>query len=157
MRRSIRSIVPFAAVIMAAACGSDASGPSVSFESIAGSYAGVMGGVSQGVALDADFSLTLAQNAGSVNGTYALQGELTDGIDVVAVQGTGVISGTIAAGNNPSVNLTVTPAACPARRATFSGTYDVANRRLTLIGPVEFFDNNCNVVLRYQMNVVLTR
>ena len=157
MRRRVSSAVAFAFLILTVACGGDASGPAPSFENISGSYTGAMGGISQGIALDADFSLTLAQNAGSINGTYALQGELTDGIDVVGVQGTGAIAGTIASGNNPSVNLTVTPAGCPNRSTTFSGTYDVPNRRLTLIGPVDFFDNNCNTVLRYQMNMVLTR
>lgn len=157
MRQIVYRHFALALATLLAACGGDASGPGETYESIAGSYSGQMVGVSQGVALDADFSLTLSQNAGSVTGTYALQGELTDGIDVVAVQGTGTISGTIAAGNNPSVNLTVQPASCPNNRANFSGTYDVANRRLTMIGPVEFFNSSCAVVLRYQMNIVLTR
>jgi hypothetical protein len=157
MQRNVKNFTTFAFIVAVAACGSDASGPGTTYENIGGSYSGQMGGTTQGVALDADFSLTLSQNAGSLNGTYALQGELSNGLNFVNVQGTGVIAGTIASGNNPSVNLTVTPASCPNNRANFSGTYDVANRRITLIGPVDFFDNNCVTVLRYQMNFVLTR
>jgi hypothetical protein len=156
MRMSITQAVGSFAILLLA-CGGDASGPAATYENISGSYSGHMVGVAQGVELDALFSFTLSQSSGTVNGTYAIQGSLTDGITYVDVQGTGAIDGTIAAGNNPSINLTIQPAMCPNNRATFSGTYDVANRRITMIGPVEFFNANCAVVLRYQMNFVLTR
>lgn len=142
----------------AAACGGDGAGPSPTFESIAGSYAGTMAGVSQGVALNGTFSLTITQNGGSATGTWALQGVLTDGIDLVAVQGTGTLSGTVASGTNPSVNITVRSGFCPNYQSNFSGAYDSANRRLTVTGAVEFFANNsCTVVLSYPMTMILNR
>jgi len=140
-----------------AACGGDGTGPSNSFESIAGSYAGSMAGISQGVALTGTFSLTIAQTRGDATGSWAIQGQLTDGFDVVDVQGTGTLSGTVTAGTNPSVNLTIRSGFCPNYQSLFSGTYDSANRRLTLLGTVDFFASNCTVVLSYPMTMVLNR
>jgi hypothetical protein len=145
-------------VLLLAACGSDGTGPGdVTYENVGGSYAGVMSGTSQGVALVADFSLTLNQNDEDLSGSYALSGTLSDGVQTLDVAGTGVLDGTVGAGSNPSVNVAVTPALCPTRTAQFSGTYDSANRRITLVGPVQFFDGACSVVLTYQMTIILTR
>lgn len=159
MTRVLRTLC--ASVLLATtACGGDGgTGPSgPSYETVAATYLGTMAGVSQGVALSADFTLTLAQSNASLSGTYALDGALSDGVDVVAVAGSGTITGTIGAGTNPSINLTIRPSACPNYTAVFSGTYDSANRRITMQGPVEFFGiGSCTVVLSYQMNVVLQR
>lgn len=149
-----------ATLFVLAACGGDnGTGPDdTNYEVIAGSYAGEMAGVSQGVALAADFSLTMQQNNGVITGTYAIAGAITDGLDVVDIQGTGTINGTIAEGNNPSVNLTLRVPACPSYQAAFSGTFDSANNRLTIIGPVDILDaSNCAIAIRYQMTLVLTR
>ena len=159
MRTRFSSVL-LATALGTAACGGDGStGPDTpTFESIAGSYAGSMVGVSQGVALDADFGLTITQSSSALSGSYSISGTLTDGIDVVTVQGTGVLTGAIEAGDNPSVNITVTPGACPTESAQFSGTYDSANQRLTLTGPVEFFGvGTCDVVLSYPMTIILNR
>lgn len=147
-------------LVGAMACGGDSgTGPGTpTYETVAGTYNGGMAGISQGVALEADFTLTLVQSQSSLSGTYALDGLLSDGIDVVAVAGTGTITGAIAAGTNPSVNLTIRSGICPNYTANFSGTYDSANRRITMQGPVEFFGaGSCNVVLSYPMNLVLQR
>lgn len=145
-------------LVGSAACGGDGTGPSATFESIAGSYSGTMAGASQGVVLNAAFSLTITQDAGSTSGSWALQGTLNDGFQSVDVQGTGTLSGTVAQGTNPSVNLAIKTGACPNYQANFSGAYDSANRRLTITGPVEFFANNsCNVVLSYQATIILNR
>ncbi len=151
-----RIILALAGTLALAACGSDSTGPS-DWETISGSYAGAMAGLTQGVALEATFSLTLTQNRGDLGGSYALQGVLTDGIDHVDVQGTGTVTGSVARGTNPSVNVSVTPGFCPNRTASFSGAYDSANRRITLTGPVQFFDANCQPVLTYQMTFILNR
>lgn len=143
-----------------AACGGDSStGPSApTHESIAGAYAGAMVGLSQGIALNATFSLTIAQTAGTTSGSWGLSGTLSDGFSSVNVVGTGTLTGTVAVGNNPSVNITIRTPACPNYRAEFSGAYDSANRRLTITGPVEFLANNtCNVVLTYPTTIILNR
>jgi hypothetical protein len=143
------------ALTLVLGCGGDSTGPS--YENITGTYAGVLVGISQGVELDATFTLTITQSQSTLGGSYSLVGTLTDGIDVVALQGTGTLSGTIASGNNPSVNLTVTPGLCPNIARTFSGAYDSANRVLTISGPVSIFNASCQVVLVYSSTIILSR
>lgn len=110
------------------ACGDGGTEPGPAYESIAGSYAGVMAGISQGIALEATFTLTINQTAGNLSGTYSVAGTLDDGVNSVDVLGTGTLTGTVAAGNNPSVNITVRSGVCPNHQALFSGAYDSANR-----------------------------
>lgn len=153
-----QSLIPSVCLFLTAACGGNATGPSTTYESIAGSYSGAMVGLSQGVALNATFSLTITQSAGSTSGSWALQGNLNDGVQTAGVQGTGTMTGSVAAGNNPSVNFVIRTGACPNYQANFSGAYDGANRRLTITGPVDVFANNsCNVVLSYQTTIILNR
>jgi hypothetical protein len=157
MRQSLTTI---GSLLLAAtiACSGDSTGPGRTFENIGGSYDGSLVGISQGVALDATFSLTMNQTSGNITGSWALQGILDDGFDTFLAQGTGSITGTIAAGSNPSVNLTVRTGECPNYQAHFSGAYDSANRRLTISGPVDFFAaNTCTVVLTYPSTIILTR
>ena len=141
------------------ACGGDSgTGPGQRYETIAGTYAGALVGLSQGVALNSTFSLTISQNQGGLSGSWGLSGTLNDGVSFVNVVGTGTLSGTIAAGNNPSVNITARAPACPNYQAQFSGAYDVSNRRLTITGPIDFFANNsCNVVFSYPSTIILNR
>lgn len=140
------------------ACGSDDPTAPASHESIAGSYAGVMTGTAQGVAANLQFTLTIAQSSGDLSGTYAITGTLTDGVDQVAVQGTGPLTGTIASGRNPSVNIAIRVPGCTSYRADFSGAYDSANRRLTITGPIDMFQSgSCNVVLSYPTTIILSR
>lgn len=157
--RIARMAVGLALALMVGACGGDGgTGPSVMYENVAGTYGGTMQGVTQGVALNADFVLTISQSQGSLSGTYGLDGFLTDGVSTVAISGSGTISGSIASGNNPSVNFTTKTSGCPGRTEHFSGTYDSANRRITAQGPVYVLDfSDCSILLTYQMNVVLQR
>jgi hypothetical protein len=67
MRRNLSAILLLASVV---AC-SDSTGPSETFESIAGSYNGALAGIAQGIALDAEFSLTINQTGGSATGSWA--------------------------------------------------------------------------------------
>ena len=154
MRKILLSAVMAA---LAGACGGDSTGPGPTYESVAGNYGGVMTGLSQGVSLDGMFSITLTQEDGSLAGSYSIAGTLTDGSGQLIFEGTGALTGSIASGSNPSVNVVATPSLCPANTATFSGTYDSANRRITLQGPVQFFGGDCSVVLVYATTIVLTR
>jgi hypothetical protein len=141
------------------ACGGDSgTGPESRYESIAATYAGALVGLSQGISLNSTFSLTITQTQGSLGGTWGLSGVLNDGSSTLNVVGSGSLAGSIAAGNNPSVNMTVRNPSCPNYQAQFSGAYDVSNRRLTISGPVEFFaSNSCTVVLSYPSTIILTR
>ena len=129
------------------ACGGD-DGTGVSFETLAGTYVGPLIGTSQGVILGANLSVTITQSSGSLSGSYAISGTLTEGAVVVAILGTGSFTGTIAAGLNPSVNLTLTNQ-CPNYSASFSGALDSANNLLTISGPVHVLDS-CTILLTYQ-------
>jgi len=142
------------------ACGGDSgTGPSPgpTFENIAGSYAGVLAGISQGVALEATFSIAIQQSAGDLSGSSSLVGTLSDGVILVAVQGSGTFTGTIASGLNPSVNITTASSLCPNHRPSFSGSFDSANNVLTLNGPIDIVDDNCDVVLTFPSVIVLSR
>jgi len=150
--------IVMAAALSAAACGggSDSTAPAPQYQSIAGTYAGPMTGLDQGVAIAATITVTITQNAGSLGGSYGISGLLSDGVNQVSVVGSGSLNGTIAAGSNPSVNITVA-GVCPGRTAQFSGAYDVANARLTLVGPVQIFAADCSaVLLTYQTTFILS-
>ena len=145
----------FSLFLALAACGSDSTGPEVSYESIAGSYQGALVGNNNGILMESIFSLSIAQSSGDLSGTWSMTGTLTDGISTVPFQGTGNLSGTIQSGDNPSVNLRITNA-CSNYRADFSGVYDSPNRKLTINGPVDILDG-CEVVLTYPSTIILTR
>jgi len=102
-------------------------------------------------------SLTISQSSGSVSGTYSSSGILSEGNQGSQFSGTGTFTGTIASGNNPSVNIVVSVPGCPNYHATFSGSYDSANRRLTITGPFDFFNNGtCTVGLTFTETLILT-
>ncbi len=149
-----------ATTLLLVACG-DSTGPEPTgptgptYESIAATYAGALVGNAQGIALTATFSITITQTGGDLSGSWSLVGTLNDGVVSVDVQGTGTLSGSIASGQNPSVNLTIRNA-CANYEARFSGAYDSANRRLTIGGPVDILDG-CTVVITYQSTIILDR
>lgn len=149
----------FALVLLLTACSSDkATSPSPSHDSIAGNYGGALVGTNQGVTLTSTLSLTIGQTGGTLSGSWALSGILSDGFNRMDILGTGTIAGTIQPGNNPSVSVTITPAVCPNRATSFSGAYDSANKRLTLTGPIQIFDTTtCNALLTYSSTVILNR
>ena len=149
-------------VCFIAGCGgSDATGPdpkSASYERVAGTYAGPFVGTSQGVGMNSTFTVTITQSDESLSGSWALSGTLSDGFQSIDVLGSGAMTGTVQPGSNPSVAIRVAPAECPDNKADFMGTYDSANRRLTLTGPVEVFDpSTCDVLISYQTTIVLAR
>lgn len=157
--RTNRALLGATLFLLLAGCGGDSpTAPSQQFESIAGSYAGQMAGISQGVVLDAVFTISISQSGGSASGNYTMSGTLNDGTYQVSIAGAGPLSGTVASGTNPSVNLAIKVPGCPNYQANFSGAYDSTNRRLTITGPVDIFQNNsCTVALSYPTTIILTR
>lgn len=155
--RSVRFSAILVVVFLTACGGDDGTGSNSepTFETLAGTYVGALAGLTQGVALSADFSITFSQTGGSLSGSYAISGTLTEGTVVVAILGSGSLSGTIASGLNPSVNITLTNQ-CPNFSASFSGTFDSANNRLTISGPVDILDN-CTIILTYPSVIILSR
>ena len=153
----MRKLLSALALSATVACGGDSgTGPSGNnYEQIANTWVGQLGGISQGVAIAGDFTITISQSGGSLSGTWAMDGGLSDGVDAVAIAGSGTIIGSVAAGSNPSVNLTIRSGACPGRQMDFSGTYDSPNSRLTLVGSVDIWYSDCTLFLKYPMTMVL--
>ncbi|MGH9424141.1 MAG: hypothetical protein ACRD3J_29485, partial [Thermoanaerobaculia bacterium] len=61
--RITRWLIGTSLLVSLAACGGDSpTGPGAQFDSIAGSYTGTMAGLTQGVALDAVFALSISQS-----------------------------------------------------------------------------------------------
>jgi hypothetical protein len=159
MRYIIR-VASAALAVLALACGSDSptGPPQPTYPNIAGTYAGALAGISQGITLQTTFTITITQSAGALEGSYSLVGTLSDGVITVPVQGTGTLTGTIAAGNNPSVNFTATSGLCPNIRSVYSGAYDSVNAVITLNGTLNVFDlNTCQIVLTYPGTIILRR
>jgi len=134
------------------------SGPSgPTYADISGTYAGGMAGNSQGVLLQATFTLTITQSNGALGGSYSLAGTLYDGVTTLQILGTGTTTGTIASGSNPSVNITARSGICPNVQDGFSGAYDTTNHVITLTGRIDFFNNSCQVVLTYNPTTIILR
>ena len=155
--RSVR-LLAFLVVALVGACGGDdvtgtSSGPT--FETLVGTYLGAMVGLSQGVALSADVSFTLSQAGGSLSGSYALSGILTDGTNEAAISGSGSLTGTIASGLHPSVDITLSNQ-CPNYSPRFSGAFDSANDLLTIAGPLDVL-LDCTIILTYPTTILLSR
>lgn len=160
--RSVRSLLALSATLGCLACGGDGgTGPTTptapSFESIAGTYNGALSGTTQGIALNAVFTIDIGQSSGTLSGRYAMAGALNDGVSSVDVAGAGDIAGSIASGSNPSVNITFHSDACPGDADTFSGAYDSVNHKLTISGSVNITDVCGNTVLSYPTTVILVR
>ena len=149
----LRSIL-LTALIVGCGGGDSATGPSSSYADISGHYSGTIYASSQSVPLNATFSLTITQSGGAISGTDAVVGTLNQNIPV---SGTGTFTGTVATGNNPSVNVTTTIAGCPALHPQYSGSYDVANRRLTMTGPMYITNQDCSIALTYSLTLILTK
>jgi hypothetical protein len=108
--------------------------------------------------MNSDFSITITQNGGTTSGSWSIAGILSDGFNSVQITGAGSLTGTVSPGTNPSVNVSIKSPQCPNYSANFSGAYDSANRRITITGPVDIFANNsCNVALRYNTTLLLSR
>jgi hypothetical protein len=115
-----------------------------------------MAGTSQGVSANLLFGFTIGQTDGDITGSWSYTGKLNDGSTTLDVTGTGTLEGTVEAGQNPSLNFKIKTATCPDYEATFSGGYDSDSHRLTVRGPVEFFNyQTCDVGLTYQATIVL--
>jgi len=153
------ALIPILAAVVA--CGSSgSSGPSPTYDNIAGTYGGAVAGTSSGVALQGTISLTVTQSGASLGGSYSVAGTLFDGVTTVQSNETGSLAGTIASGSNPSVNVTAT-----SRRSVgyglcfiqtdFSGTYDSTNHVLALTGTIPFFDARCHLVMTYPNTVIV--
>ncbi|HET7553191.1 MAG TPA: hypothetical protein VFK04_18000 [Gemmatimonadaceae bacterium] len=156
MRRALSLLLPML-LFGAAGCEGDSTGPTPpAYEDIDGTYAGVMAGTSQGISANLLFGFTIGQTDGDITGSWSFTGKLNDGNTSMDVTGTGSLEGTVTSGHDPSLNFKIKTSTCPDYEATFSGDYDSDTHRLTVRGPVEFFNyQTCDVGLTYQATIVL--
>ena len=85
-----------------------------------------------------------------------MSGTLTERTVVVTRQAIGSLTGTVAAGQNPSVDITLANQ-CPDFSPRFSGALDSANDLLTISGPVEILLADCTILLSFQTTIVMRR
>jgi hypothetical protein len=144
--------VGLAALAMLGCSSGDTMTAPPSYADVSGSFAGPISGTSQGIAMSATFSVTIAQSGSSISGTDAIAGTLNV---TTPFTGSGTFTGTIASGNNPSVSISGGPA-CGLPQ-NYSGTYDSANHRLTITGPFYVFNQSCAVVFSATLTLVLSK
>jgi hypothetical protein len=126
-------------------------GSSADFESIAGTYIGLVDETSDGLRLNAGFTFNLVQLAGVLGGDYSISGTM----GTESVTGTGTLSGTIPPGPNPPVALTSTSGVCTNFSNQFQGTYDASQGIITLTGTVHIFRiATCELVRAYPSTVI---
>jgi hypothetical protein len=126
--------------------------PTVSYDSVAGSYAVPVSSTS-GTPLTATISFTIVQSSSALSGTEAVSGTLNGNIPI---SGQGSFTGTIGSGTNPSVTIVVTGSTCTNVHETFSGSDDTANHRMTVAGPFYILNTDCSIALTYNLTLVLT-
>jgi hypothetical protein len=140
--------------LMTACGGSESSTePPSSYADVSGQYSGKITASTLGLLFDATFSITIAQKGGALSGFDAIVGTLNE----TPTSRTGTFTGSIAAGNNPSVYVVSTIAGCPALRPEYSGSFDVANRRLTMTGPLYVTNPDCSIAVTYALTLDLTK
>ena len=133
-------------------CGSDSTGPDVTYVNIAGTYAGTITATTQYngaiVYLNSDFSMILNQNGSNLSGTDSGNGTISDGFgNSIAIGGTNNITGTVGSGSNPSVTVTEQNLDCPNQNDTWHLQY--ANRLITGTMQISIFDNSCSTVMTF--------
>jgi hypothetical protein len=150
-----------------AGCGGDPSPtsptPIVTYEDIAGTWTGRVGGVSQGVTLDGTITLTLqqsggVQSAGALSGGYTVVATLTNPVSQSPLQGSVTLTGTVAPGADPAVNITTRSVPCPSLPPeTWTGAYGSRDRVLRITGTAHVITSACAIVLSFPQTIVLTR
>jgi hypothetical protein len=155
--RILASFALFATCL--AGCSRDSSAPtqaSSNYSAIGGSYNGQILGSSQAYALASTLGFTFVQTGGTFSGSWTLNGTLFTGQVSSAAAVTGTFTGTMTAGADPGLSLTIKVPACPDFQAQFTGSYAPATRQVTLTGPMVVFANgNCSTALTFQTTVTL--
>jgi hypothetical protein len=164
---SVVAVLTFCCAAALTGCGGEPSPtsptPIVTYENIAGSWTGHVGGVTQGVTLDGTMSLTLQQSggvqaAGALSGGYSVVATLTNPTQQTPLQGSVTLTGTVAPGANPAVNFSTRSVPCPSLPAeNWSGSYGRRDDVLTITGTAHVITSACVIVLSYPQTIRLTR
>ena len=133
--------------------------PAITYQNLAGTWTGSVGGVTQGVTLAGTLTLTFQQSTGALSGGYSVVATLKTPTQESLLTGEVTLTGTVASGPNPAVSFTTTSAICPSLSGeTWSGVYGSATGVLTITGTAHVFTApNCVIVLSYPQTILLTR
>lgn len=147
------------AAVVTGCGGSSVVGPSaVTQENLAGVWTGRVGGVAQGVTLDGTITLTLEQAIGNLTGGYSVVATLTNAVQQSNLLGSVILTGTVASGANPLVNVTTRSVPCPALPPeNWSGSFGSREGVLTITGTAHVISSACAIVLSYPQTIRLTR
>ncbi len=153
----MKKIVSLILALSLAGCGGDGgTGPSATYDSIAGTYAGSINSLAQGVRFNGTVSLTLTQSKGSLGGSWAVNGVLSDLFEAVQISGTGPITGSVGEGTNPNVTIRLQYPGCPSLSTTFTGVRDSGARRVIVSGVANFYDTEtCQVFHAHPMQITI--
>ena len=159
-----RRIVAITLGAVLAACG-DAEAPLAPFApwppnpdpSLAGTFYGAFHGLDQGVGLAATVAFTFAESSGLLTGTFSIVGRLDDGQNRTDIAGSGVVAGTVTAGDRAIVGFTARPNFCQGHTGDFAGVYDRLTGVLGIAGQVVVLDELCSVVLTYPIDLAMAR
>jgi hypothetical protein len=137
------------------ACGGNGeTGPRGSlYQDVAGNYAGAFSGDDQGTALDAVMTISLNQEHANLDGWFHWSGALSDGDIFLEVVLGGELTGSITAGDSPSIRLVATVPSCPGYIAEYVGSYDPVSQTLTLEGQIDVLSPYCNVGFSYDLTI----
>lgn len=129
------------------------------FQNIAGTWTGTVGGVTQGVTLAGTITVTLQQNVGVLSGGYSMEGTLTNPVSQAQLVGQVTLTGTVASGPNPAVNFSVTSVPCPSLPSqAWSGSYSSSTGVITITGTAHIITvPTCTIILSYPQTILLTR
>jgi len=137
-------------LILACGC-SDTTGPT--YADVSGVYTGPISGTSQGYDLNATLRLTIHQNGREISGFDYVVGT----VGGVATSATGTFTGEVLGGRNPSVWVVSSNQECPMVHFLFTGSYDSANRRLTMAGPLYPVNQDCLIPVTFSLTLVLSK
>jgi hypothetical protein len=124
---------------------------------LTGNFYGVFNALDGTVMLAATVRFTLAESpAGSVVGTFGIEGVLDDGARRAEVSGTGTLAGSAEPGDRAVVSFTTSSDLC-AHSSDFSGVYDRGTGVLGVDGTVHVLDQFCTVVQTYPISMAMRR
>jgi len=146
-RRRFPGVQSLGFALLLAGCQESATAPG-EFPDLSGTYLSQMEGENQGVVMLADFTLDLTQESDQLAGTWALSAQFFLGDSEFTVSGTRNLTGTVTYGDPAPVSITIVTS-CTGYEALFTGTFNQSTGVLALAGPIEFLNEDCEVMLSY--------
>jgi hypothetical protein len=144
---------------MLVGCPSNATEPEGdSGSALTGRFEGSFLAVDDSVVLDGYLTLDLTESAaGSLSGTFALEGMLDDGEFQQPIAGAGPLTGSVSPTSIGLLHFTATPDFCPQHPVEFNGNYDRRSGGLLVGGEIDILDGVCAVVFTFPSTIPMRR